>query len=161
MKQVSLAQVPEVLGTAFASGDPASAAKERERMNVDILGRIFVLIAAGRFDELRAFMAPDVTFELAGPARLCWVRRAEGADGVVAAIAENFGKVRDQRPEPLALVAQGDEVMVMARETGRLTETGEPYEILLAQRYSFRDGGLAAFHAVAAEAGEPAAPVPA
>lgn len=159
MRQVTLAEVPDALGTAFAADDPASEAKERERTNVDRLGRIFQAIAAGRFDELRDLLAPDVTFELAGPARLCWVSRAEGADDVAAAIAANFGRVRDQRPEPLSLVAQGDEVMVMARETGRLAETGEEYRILLAQRYSFRDGRLAAFHAVAAETGEPTAPV--
>ncbi|HEX8693721.1 MAG TPA: nuclear transport factor 2 family protein [Longimicrobium sp.] len=156
MKQVSLAEAPEELRTAFAEGDPASAGKEHEGTNVELLGRMVAAIAAGRFDELRGFLAPEATFELAMPARFPWVRRAAGAEDVIAAIAANFGQVRDQRSEPLALVAQGDDVMVMARETGRLAETGEPYEVLLAQHYSFRDGRLAGFRSVVAEAGEPA-----
>lgn len=151
MKQVSLAEVPGELATAFAAGDPASKARVQEGTNVEILGRMVAAIAGGRFDELRAFLAPEVTFELAGPARLPWVRRAAGADDVIAAIAANFGTVRDQRPEPLALVAQGDDVMVMARETGRWADTGEEYEVLLAQHYSFRGGRLVGFRAVAAD----------
>ena len=158
MRQVSLAEAPGELGTAFAAGDPAAAERAQERTNVEILGRMIAIIAAGRFDELRPFLAPDVTFEIAAPPRFPWARRAAGADDVLAAIAANFGQVGDQRPQPLALVAQGDDVMVMARETGRWRETGEAYAILLAQHYSFRDGRLAAFRAVSAEGDEPAYP---
>lgn len=155
MTQVSLAQVPESLGTAFVAGDPEIGAKVEERANVEILGQMFHAIAAGRFEELRGFMAPDVTFELAAPAWIPWVRRAAGADEVTGAVAANFATVRDQRPEPLGLTAQGDTVMVMGRETGRWVESGEPYEVLLAQQFTFRDGRLAAFRSVAAEAGGP------
>jgi hypothetical protein len=41
--------------------------------------------------------------------------------------------------------------MIMARETGRLAETGEAYEVLLAHQYTFRDGRLAHFRSVSAE----------
>ena len=156
MRQVTLAEAPEELRTAFAEGDPASAGKEREGTNVELLGRLIAAIAAGRFDELRGILAPDVTFEIAAPPRFPWVRRAAGVDETIAAIAANFGTVRDQRPEPLGLVAQGDDVMVMARETGRWAETGEAYEVLLAQHYSFRDGRLVGFRSVGAEVAGPA-----
>lgn len=46
--------------------------------------------------------------------------------------------------------------MVMGRESGRFTDTGEPYEVLLAQQYTFRDGRLAAFRSVVGEIGVPA-----
>jgi ketosteroid isomerase-like protein len=156
MKQVPLAQIPEMLETAFAAADPANAGKVQERSNVERVAEMIHLIAAGRFDELRELLAPDVTFELAAPARAPWVRRARGVDEVVAAIAKNFGSVRDQLPEPLGLVAQGDTVMVMGRETGRWVDDDEPYEVLLAHQFTFRDGKLAAFHSVSAENREPA-----
>lgn len=155
MTQVPLAGVPDALGPAFTAGDPESGSRAAEQKNVDLISRMFQAIAAGRFDELRGWMAPDATFELAAPAGFPWVRRAAGADDVTAAVAANFATTRDQHPEPLALVAQGDTVMVMARETGRWAETGEPYGTLLAQQYSFRDGKLATFRSVVAEAAQP------
>ena len=155
MKPVSLEKVPDELDAAFVAGDPDSAGKTQEQASVECLGRMVAAIAAGRFEELRGWLDPDVTFEIAGPTGLSWVGRAQGADAVAAAIAANFRTVRDQRTEPLALVAQGDTVMVMARESGRWVETGEPYEMVLAQQFTFRDGRLAAFRSVVAAAEEP------
>lgn len=157
MARVSLAEVPESLGAAFAAGDPESGERAGERTHVERLGQMFHAIAGGRYDGLRALLTDDVTFELAAPVGFAWVRRAAGADEVVAAIAANFASVRDQRPEPLVLAAQGDTVMVMGRETGRWAEGGEPYQVLVAQQFSFRDGRLAAFRSVVAEAGASAA----
>lgn len=152
MSQRTLSEVSEALEPAFEADDPASGAKEREREHVALLARMIDLIAAGRFDRLREHLAPDVTLEIAAPPWVPWVRRAEGVDAVTDAIATNFGAVRDQRPEPLALAAQGDTILVMARESGRLADTGAPYDVVLAQQYTFRDGRLAVFRSVAAEA---------
>jgi ketosteroid isomerase-like protein len=157
MRQVSLAQVPEVLGPAFEQGDVQSEGKVQERANVELLGRMFHAIAHGRFDELRHLLAYDVVFEIAAPADVPWARRALGPEEVADAIAANFRSLRGQRSEPLALVSQGDTVMVMARETGRWAETGAPYEVMLAQQYTFRDGRLAVFRSVVADTGAPAA----
>lgn len=148
MGQVPLNELPESLGAAFAEGDPVHAARAREAANVETIGRMVRLIAHGRFAELRPYLADDVTYEIAVPATLSWVRRASGADEVINVIAANFGSVRDQRTEPLAVVSQGDTVMVMARETGRMADTGVPYQALLAQQFTFRDGRLAVFRSV-------------
>jgi ketosteroid isomerase-like protein len=151
MTQVTLDQVPEALGPVFEAGDPASAAKEREREHVAIISEMFRAIAAGRCEEMRRHLAPDVTLQIVAPRRAPWVRRAEGADEMIAAVEKNFRATHDQRPEPLALVAQGDTVMVMGRETGRWADDDEPYEVLLAQQFTFRDGRLVCFRSVAGE----------
>ena len=148
MTGVRLEEVAGVLEPAFALGDPDSGGKPQERANVELLGRLVQAIAAGRFDELRPHVAEDASFEIVAPATLPWVRQAAGADEVVAAIASNFGSVCEQRTEPLALVSQGDTVMVMARETGRMTDSGEPYRAVMAQQFTFRDGRLAVFRSV-------------
>jgi hypothetical protein len=66
--------------------------------------------------------------------------------------------VREQRTEPLSLVSQGDTVMVMARESGRFADDGEPYEVMLAQQFTFGgDGRLVGFRSVVGDLGGPAA----
>ena len=155
MTQGTLQEMPPVLDQAFQDGDAASEAKAQERGNVELLGRLVYAISQGRFDELREHLAPDVTYEAAAPPHVPWVRRASGPEEVAAAIEANFRHVCEQRPEPLSLVSQGDTLMVMAREIGCWKESGAPYEVMLAQQYTFRDGKLAAFRSVTADAGEP------
>lgn len=146
----SLADVPGALVPAFEAGDPLAVGRTRERANVAIMGRIVAAIAEGSYEELRGHLAPDVTLEIAAPATLPWVRHARGPDEVVAAVRHNFGTLRDQRPTPLALAAQGDTVMVMARESGTWAASGEPYEALVSQQWTFRDNRLACVRSVAA-----------
>lgn len=158
MTQVSLEEVPQVLGPAFVAGDAAAEGKERERANVERIGRMVHFIAQGRFDALREQLAPDVTYEMVVPAHIPWRRAARGADEVAAAIAENFATVREQRTQPLSLVSQGDTVMLMARETGRFVDDGAEYEVLVAQQFTFGDDGrLAEFRSVVGEVGRPGA----
>ena len=151
----SLADVPEALVPAFEAGDPLAVGRTRERANVAIMGQIVAAIAAGSYEELRGLLAPDVTLEIAAPATIPWVRHARGIDEVVAAVRHNFGTLRDQRPTPLALAAQGDTVMVMARETGTWTASGEPYEGLVSQQWTFRGDRLACIRSVVAFAPNP------
>lgn len=157
MTQVSLAEIPQALGSAFEAGDDDADGKTRERGNVERIGRMVHAISQGRFNEVREQLAPDIIYEMAVPAHVPWRRHARGADEVAATLAENFATVRDQRTQPLSLVSQGDTVMMMARETGRFSESGEPYEVLLAQQFTFDDEGrLAGFRGVVGEVGRPA-----
>jgi len=151
MTEIPLALVARSFGAAFMAGDPASAAKEPERANVDHLARLVHAISSGRFDEFRALLADDVEYELLGPPGSPWPFRVRGADAVTAAIEENFASVAEQMPEVLAMSAQGDTVMLMARERGRWRATGAPYEHLLAQQFTFRDGQLSVFRSVVGE----------
>ena len=150
MKEVSLAEVPGALGPVFEAGDPLAAGRTRERRNVALIGEIVGAIAAGDYEHVRGHLTPDVTMEIAAPSSVPWVRNATGADEVLAAVRHNFGTLRDQRPTPLALTAQGDTVMVMARETGTWVASGEPYTALLSQQWTFHGEKLACIRSVAA-----------
>jgi hypothetical protein len=148
MAHVDLAQVPEVLLAAFQAGDPGHEEKAQEQENLAALARIVGMIAMGRFDELREHLTPEVGYQLLAPAGFPWARHARGAEDVSRTLAENFAAVREQRPDVLALVAQGDTIMLMVRETGRWTRTGEEYDVLTAQQFDFDRGRLAAFRSV-------------
>lgn len=148
MSQVPLDEVPKALGAAFVEGDPAHVWRMQEAANVELLGRMVQVIAERRFQDLREHFTGDVSYEIAVPASLPFVRHASGVDDVVSAITYNFSILSEQRAEPLAVVSQGDTVMVMARESGRMADTGVPYQALLAQQYTFRGGKLAVFRSV-------------
>lgn len=148
MAGVPLDKVSHALGESFAEGDPAHVWRVQETANMELLGQMVQVIAARRFQDLRQHFADDISYEIAVPASLPFVRQASGADDVVAAIAYNFSVLSEQRTEPLAVVCQGDTVMVMARENGRMADTGVPYQALLAQQFTFRGGKLAVFRSV-------------
>jgi len=150
MREVTLAEVPDALGPVFEAGDPLAKGRTWERRHLAIMGEIVAAIAAGEYDQLRAHLCPDVTLEIAAPPSVPWVRNAAGVDEVIAAVRHNFRTLRDQRPTPLALAAQGDTVMIMARESGTWVANGQPYETMLSQQWTFRDEKLACIRSVAA-----------
>lgn len=148
MAEVPLIAVGDVLGAAFEAGDPAAATRAGERSNLQYLNELVRAIATKDFGALAARFTPDVTFELHAPPGIPWRRSARGPEAVASAIEANFRSVCDQRPEPLSLVAQGDTILLMSRESGRWTGTGEPYEMVFAQQYTFRGKRLAAFRSI-------------
>jgi uncharacterized damage-inducible protein DinB/ketosteroid isomerase-like protein len=155
----SLEQIPGALPAAFADADPAHAGRAREQAHLATLQRMLAAIAAGRGEELRGELAPEVEFALWAPAEFPWVRQARGADAVMAAISANFRQVREQRPELLSLVAQGDTLMLTGREEGVIASSGAAYQVMLAQEYGFDpQGRLARFRSVISHAGDPTEP---
>lgn len=150
MREVTLAEVPEALGPVFEAGDPLAKGRTWERRNLALMGEMVAAIAAGDYDQLRGHLCPDVTLEIAAPPSVPWVRRASGADEVIAAVRHNFRTLRDQRPTPLSIAAQGDTVMIMARESGTWVANGAPYAAMLSQQWTFRGEKLACIRSVAA-----------
>jgi ketosteroid isomerase-like protein len=139
MRLTSLDAIPDALPPAFAEGDPLHAARAEEKEHLGILQAMMAAIAAGDERALRAHLAPQVEFELSAPAEFGWARRARGSDAVADAITGNFRRVREQAPELLSVVGQGDTLMLTARETGVVVASGQPYQVMLAQQYTFDD----------------------
>jgi ketosteroid isomerase-like protein len=50
--------------------------------------------------------------------------------------------IEDQKPEILSLVAQGDQVAVVARERGQVKATGAHYDIRWLQLFTFHGGKI-------------------
>ncbi len=132
------------LSTAFEAGDPGVGAKTLESANVHRLQELYRAFARGDFDAIVATTADDIELEIVGPpAELGFVCQAKGRTDVLAALQQNFSQVEDQQPETLSLVAQGDSVVVIARETGKVRATGSSYELHWVQLFQFRDGKVA------------------
>jgi ketosteroid isomerase-like protein len=141
----AIARFVDGLRPAFEAGDPAAAAKAAEAECVRLVEDLYRAIAGGDFAAFLDTLADDVEFENVGPAAVPFVGRWRGREEVAEAIARNFGYVEDQRPEVLSLVAQGDCVVVVARERGRYRPTGRDYDAHWVQHFTWRDGRLTRF----------------
>lgn len=108
-------------------------------------------IARGDLDAALANAAPDVELDIFAPPEFKWISRARGIAELRRALAENFGSVVDQTPEILNVVAQGESVVLMGRETGRIRATGEPYDVEFVEKFTFADGRLTAVRIIAAK----------
>ena len=131
------------LTAAFHDGDPHVAHKQVEGENVRALADQYRALGAGDVAAAAATFADDVVLEIIGPRGAPFVGRWEGRDRVVEALGVNFSQVADMMPEVHTVTAQGDTVVVVARERGRYLPTGRWYDVHWVQVFRFRDGRLA------------------
>lgn len=101
-----------------------------------------MLDALARMDlqALEGFFTEDIHFDLYGfaPFAGSWSGRQE----VIATLHRNFSQVSEQRTHTDAIVMQGDNLMLVAREQGRFEETGEPYHARSMFWFAFTDGRI-------------------
>ena len=140
MAQITDGSFFEQVSRAFRAHDPDVGSKQREAAHVRAIQLIYHAIARGAFDESLELMTDDMTLEICGPEAVPFCGKWQGKEAVLAAMRENFGHVEDQRPQVQSVVAQGDMVIITAREEGKVRATGEPYEVHWMQEFTFDDG---------------------
>ena len=140
------------LENAFHEGDPHATHKTAEKGNVKFLQEQYRALVRGDVAAFAAALADDVELDVIGGPDLPFAGRWKGRDEVLKAIARNFSLLEDQQPEVESVVAQGDTVVVFARERGRFKATGREYDIRWAQWFVFRDGQLFRMRELAEEA---------
>jgi len=128
------------LRPAFAEGDSQAAAKDLESENVLRIQEMYQAIQSADYAAFSNALADDVELELIGPPGSPMAGHWHGRDDVMAGAARNYGRLEDQRPELVALVAQGNQVSVIGREKGRIRATGREYEVPWVHLFTFRDG---------------------
>ncbi len=128
------------LRPAFEAGDSLAVHKEAERGNVVKVEAMYDAIARVDSEALKNLLAEDVVLEMAGPPDSPTAGRWEGRDQALAGAARNYGRLDNQRPELLTLVAQGDTVVIVARERGCVRATGREYDMPWMHVITFRDG---------------------
>jgi ketosteroid isomerase-like protein len=140
MAQFSIIDFIDRIALAFREGDPEVHSKRAEAQNIQLLQEQYRAIARGDFGAALDLLAEDVEFEITGPPAVPFLGRWRGRAEVGEAIGRNFAMVEDQEPEVHAVVAQGDTVIVVARERGRVRASGRPYELHWVQLFTYRDG---------------------
>lgn len=139
---IAVSRFIERMHDAFLEGDPQALTKQMEADNVRRMQTIYRAIARGDYAEALADAVDDIDLEIVAPPGHPFAGRWRGKAEVQEAIRRNFALVEDQRPEIQTLAAQGDTVVVVARERGRLRTTGQEYDLHFVQVFTFRDGKL-------------------
>lgn len=130
------------LGSLFEAGDCRTEGKELERQHVACLGRVFGAIAAGDFDAFADELADDVEMKFFSPPELPFRRTAWGKAEARTLTEHNFSVLTDQVPELQSLTAQGDSMVVVGRETGKVKASGIPYDVHFVYHFRFQNGKL-------------------
>lgn len=114
---------------------------------IDAIGR-------GDFEAALRQARPELELEIFAPVEFPFVRRGRGIDAVRRAIEHNFGAVEDQQPETTNVMGQGDIVVLIGNERGRICATGAAYHVQTVHRFTFVDGALAHIQVIAARAAD-------
>src|SRR5262249_30467206 len=130
------------LAAAPESGSHALVPLSASTGHLEKLQECYRAIARGDFSVLTTHADDDVEMELTGPPVLPMSGKWKGRQQVDAAARANFGAVEDQRAELLASAIAGDDVIVFAREQGRVRVSGDTYDIFWTQRFTFKNGKI-------------------
>jgi ketosteroid isomerase-like protein len=131
---------------AFHRGDPDVQRKDAERANVMRLAdEMYAAYLRADLDAILAGMTDDVEWQVVGPPAIPFAGSVQGREAVRQLLSKGFETLEEQRPEVLDVIAQGDTVMVLARETGRFKPTGKTYDLHWVQVFTFRGDKLAKF----------------
>jgi hypothetical protein len=134
--------------TGFAQGDPGHAEKDAEAHHVQVLIEQYQAIMRGDVAAILASMTEDVEMEVIGPPALPWSGRWKGRDNVLAALGSNLSTIESHHLEVQSVTAQGDTVVVVAREQGVYLPSGRPYEVHWVQLFTFANGQLKRFREI-------------
>ena|SRR5690349_8074701 len=148
MKRKDFSGVTNRLGEAIGQGDQPQSAERAD--NLRSIQRLIDAIGRGDLEAAIANAHPAVRFEMYGPLEFPWVRQATGIEQLRNAIRHNFDSLDQQHPEITSLTTEGDTIVLIGREHGRVKATGAPYRMQFVQRFLFREGRLASITVIAA-----------
>ncbi|XYH92916.1 nuclear transport factor 2 family protein [Sorangium sp. So ce1128] len=154
MSQKAIAQFLASLPFALDAGDEDVSGKAVEAENVQRLQALYRAIARGEFAAAADAFAEDAEMQIIAPPEFGFIGSARGRAQIRAAMPENFAKVEHQQLEIVSLVAQGNKLVVIAREKGRHRGSARTYKQHWVQYYEFRNGKIARFLEIAAGVAE-------
>jgi ketosteroid isomerase-like protein len=132
----------DTLCAAFKECDINVDSKLEEAQNVQHVVDIIRLLVGKDFSALSEVFADDVALDIIGSPVNPMAGQTKGRQQVIEVTRRNFSLLEDQRVQIESVVAQGETVVVVAREQGRFAETGGDYDFHWVQVYTFKDGKL-------------------
>ena len=106
----------------------------------EVLLSVITAIGSNDIESLHQHFTDDAELHIHGFPGMdgSWRSRNE----VLAAIAGNFGKITEQKPEIEAMIHQDEAIAMLIRETGRLKADGRRYEARGVIWYTFQGARL-------------------
>ncbi|MFL5243884.1 MAG: nuclear transport factor 2 family protein [Gemmataceae bacterium] len=97
--------------------------------NLERLQDCYRRIAHGDFTAMTALMADNVEMEFVGPSEVPIAGRWQGKKSVQAASEANFVQLADQQANLIGIAAPGNDVILFAKEQGRVRANGATYNL--------------------------------
>lgn len=111
-----------------------------EADNVAVVQRVFQAFGSGDVPGFLELLAEDVSWTIAGPETVPYAGERRGHEGVVRFLGEIGGAVEFERFEPRDFIAQGDRVLVVGFERGRVRASGRTFDNPWILDFTLRDG---------------------
>jgi ketosteroid isomerase-like protein len=140
MSQFADPQFPSRLDTVFLSQDPNAADKHKELENVRRVEQMLATIASGNLNLMRDYFDDEMEMEIQSSPESGMSGHHQGVTSVMDALERNFSMLEDQKPIIEQVEADGDEVVVTAKESGRFKGSGQEYAVRLKHHFKFKDG---------------------
>lgn len=128
----------ESLYAAFKAGDANVDGKIEEANNVRHVEKILRILIAKDFAALSHLFADEIVLDIIGSPANPMAGQTRGREQVIEATRNNFALLEEQQLQVESVVAQGDTVVVVAREHGRFVPTGKAYDFHWVQVYTFK-----------------------
>jgi len=105
-----------------------------------VLHTAFEAIIRGDFEAFGRWVTDDVELSIRGLGEMDgdW----QGRDRVIAAARKNFALLAEQKPEIEGMIAEGDRIAVLLRESGVFQKDGRPYRVRAVQWFTFAGGQI-------------------
>ena len=116
-----------------------------EQENIDLVRKGYEAFGRGDVAGLLATLDEQVLWVTSGPADLPTAGRRRGHEGAREFVRTLSTVVDVERFEPKQFVAQGDLVIVLGTDAGRLKSTGKTFDMDFAHAFTIRNGKVAAF----------------
>jgi ketosteroid isomerase-like protein len=137
--------LPDQVHRCFFQDDPEADSKPREEANVRLVREMYESILRGDFNAIVERFTDDVEWEVIGPAELPFCGSVRGRREAASTLRRNFSGYQHLRATVRDVVAQGNLVVVMCRETVRLEPLEEPIEIEWVQVFTIVNEQVARF----------------
>lgn len=114
--------------------------------NKRVVQSIFEAFGRGDIPGVLEHVSEDVVWNAPGPARVLYYGERRGHEGATEFFAGLGGSVEFEMFEVGEFVAEGETVVVLGRERGRVKTTGKTFHNEWVLVFKLRGGKVASFH---------------
>ncbi|HYY97061.1 MAG TPA: nuclear transport factor 2 family protein [Pyrinomonadaceae bacterium] len=113
--------------------------------NKRVVLNVFEMFGRGDVPGLLSLVADDAEWAAPGPGVVSYFGERRGPEGALEFFKNLGADVEFESFEPGDLIAEGDRVVVLGRERGRVRRTGKTFDNAWALVFTIREGRIAGF----------------
>lgn len=129
----------EALSRLFLQNDDYSDKKQVERANIELATRFYRALGENDLHSAKECLSEDVYHKLHGPEDFGPSGEDRGPEAMLSHMASVFSLLEDQTPRALQVIAQGHNMTIVYRDSGRIKQSGVEYDVTGVHLLEFHD----------------------